>query len=525
MEEIEGQIIEFIYQNELNSYTIAILETNEDEITVTGYLPFINVGDTLKLVGKYVIHQEYGEQFKIETFEKLMPKTLDAIERYLANGTIKGIGPATAKKIVATFGEDTISIFKLEPEKLTQIKGITEEKAKEMSREFIENWELWQIVGFLEKFGVGVSSAKKVYKELGNSSIEEIEANPYLLVDIIQNVDFRKIDKMALDIGISADNSKRVKSGIKYALGKISINGHSCVLKQNLEKYVTELLGIDTGFIEDSLIELKVKDEIYIENRDEEQWIYLKYFYDAEVNIAKKIILMNEAKNIKKISSFKKELEKAQKNIDIELSEKQKEAIKQVNENNVTIITGGPGTGKTTIIKTIIDLYQTHGKKVVLCAPTGRAAKRITETTGQEAKTLHRLLEIGKIEDDVKNVNYDVSPVDADVIVIDETSMVDIFLMNYLVRGIYQGTKLVLVGDVDQLPSVGPGNVLKDIIESGQVQTTHLDEIFRQAATSKITLNAHKVNEGQNFIKPQDSSDLKQDFFYINESNRRKNAK
>lgn len=525
MEEIQGQIIEFIYQNELNSYTIAVLETNEDEITVTGYLPFINVGDTLKLVGKYVMHQEYGEQFKIETFEKLMPKTLDAIERYLANGTIKGIGPATAKKIVDTFGEDTINVFKLEPKKLAQIKGITEQKALEMSKEFIENWELWQIVGFLEKFGVGVSSAKKVYKELGNSSIEEIEANPYLLVDIIQNVDFKKIDKMALDIGISADNSKRVKSGIKYALSKISINGHSCCLKQNLEKYVTELLGIDKDTIEDSLLELKVKDEIYIESRNEEEWVYLKYFYDAEMNIAKKIILMNSAKNIKKISSFKKELEKAQKNIDIELSEKQKEAIKQVNENNVTVITGGPGTGKTTIIKTIIDLYKSHGKKVVLCAPTGRAAKRITETTGEEAKTLHRLLEIGKIEDDVKNVNYDVSPIDADVIVIDEISMVDMFLMNYLVKGIYQGTKLVLVGDIDQLPSVGPGNVLKDIIESGQVQTIHLDEIFRQAATSKIILNAHKVNEGQSFIKPQEVADLKQDFFYINEVSRRKNAR
>ena len=520
MEELEGQIVELIYQNDLNSYTIAILQTEEDEITVTGYLPFINIGDTLKLFGKYVMHQEYGEQFKIETFEKLMPQTLDAIERYLANGTIKGIGPAIAKRIVQTFGEDTINIFKFEPQKLAQIKGISETKAEEMSQEFIENWELWQIVGFLEKFGISVSSAKKIYKELGNSTIEEIESNPYILIDIVQNVDFKKIDKMALDLGFSLDNTKRVKSGIKFALGRISINGHSCTLKQNLEKYVSELLGVDNDTIENALRELKIKDEVVIENRDEEEWIYLKHYYDAEMNIAKKILLLQQAKNIKKISSFDKELKKAEKSIEIDLSEKQKQALKQVNENNVCVITGGPGTGKTTIIKTIIDLYKVRGKKVVLCAPTGRAAKRITETTGEDAKTLHRLLEIGKIEDDVKNVNYDVAPIDADVIVVDEISMVDMFLMNYLVKGIYQGTKLVLVGDADQLPSVGPGNILKDIIESETIPTIHLDEIFRQAATSKIILNAHNVNEGKTFIKSEE--DLKDDFFYVNEASQEK---
>lgn len=525
MEELQGQIIEFIFQNDVNSYTIAVVETNEgEEITVTGYLPFINVGDTLKMFGKHIIHQEYGEQFKIETFEKLMPQTLDALERYLANGTIKGIGPSIAKRIVTTFGEDTINVFKFEPKKLAQIKGITETRAEEMSKEFVENWELWQIVGFLEKFGINVSSAKKIYKELGTSTIEEIENNPYLLVDIIQNVDFKKIDKMALDLGMSLDNTKRVKSGIKFSLGKISLNGHCCTLKQNLIKYVSDLLGVDTDRIEESLRELILKEEIEIEKRYEEEWVYLKYFYDAENNIAQKLLTLQNSKNIKKMSNFNKELEKAEKANSIELSEKQKEAIKKVNENNVTVITGGPGTGKTTIIKTLIDIYKIHGKKVVLCAPTGRAAKRITETTGEEAKTLHRLLEIGKIEDDFKNVNNNnITPIDADVIVVDEISMVDMFLMNYLLKAVYLGTKLVLVGDADQLPSVGPGNILKDIIESGTIETIHLNEIFRQAAKSKIILNAHRVNEGNQFIKSNESDDeLKQDFFYINENSQEK---
>ncbi len=521
MEEIQGQIVELIYQNEVNSYTIAVLETDKEEITITGYLPFISVGDTLKLVGKYVTHQQYGEQFKIETFEKIMPQTVEALERYLANGTIKGIGPSTAKKIVETFGEETIHIFKFEPKKLAQIRGITETKAEEMSKEFIENWELWQIVGFLEKFGVNVSNSKNIYKKLGPSTIEEIESNPYILIDLVQNIDFKKIDKMALDLGFSRDNTKRVKSGIKYSLGKIGLNGHSCTLKQNLIKYVKELLGVEIDIIESSIYELKLKEKIELEERDNNEWIYLKHYYDAEVNIARKINLLQTSKNIKKIAFFNKELEKAEKNISINLSQKQKEAIKKVNENNVTVITGGPGTGKTTIIKTLIDIYKAHGKKIVLCAPTGRAAKRITETTGEDAKTLHRLLEIGKIEDDYKNVNAEVAPIDADVIVVDEISMVDMFLMNYLLNAIYQGTKLVLVGDSDQLPSVGAGNILKDIIDSKTIETIHLDEIFRQAATSKIILNAHRVNQGEGFLVG-DKEELKQDFFYINEINQNK---
>jgi len=544
--EIIGEVKEIIYQNEINSYTVAEFETETVETVIVGYLPFINVGDTLKLTGKIVTHQDYGEQFKVDTFEKMMPKTLGALERYLANGTIKGVGPATAKKIVDTFGEETIHVLKFEPQRLAQIKGINNEKAISISETFIENWELWQIVGYLEKFGIGVQNAKNVYKKLGQNAIEEIEANPYILIDVANNVDFKKIDKMAIDIGLPYNNEKRIKSGIKYAILCAITNGHCTVLRENLIKFCIELLNVSREEIEDNLIDLKVKNEIIEEERiseiesiiyeaggqvqdgeKEEKWIYLTSFYRAEQNIADRIKILNNSKNIKKIDNIKKELKKIEKNSDIELSEKQKEAIEAINENNVCIITGGPGTGKTTIIKTVIELYKLHGKKPVLCAPTGRAAKRMTETTGEEAKTLHRLLEIGKVEEEgrIASVDYDVAPLDADVVIVDEMSMVDVFLMNYLIKALYQGTKLVLVGDVDQLPSVGPGSILKDLINSNEITTIVLNKIFRQAAKSKIILNAHRVNEGESFITKEEieeKEELKEDFFYIKEQNQDK---
>ena len=547
--ELTGEVKEIIYQNEINSYTVAEFETDNEEITIVGYLPFINVGDILKLIGKIVTHQDYGEQFKVDTFEKMMPQTLGSLERYLSNGTIKGVGPATAKKIVNTFKEETIHVLKFEPHKLAQIKGINEEKAISISQDFIENWEVWQIVGYLEKFGIGVQNAKNVYKQLGTNAIEEIEANPYILIDVANNVDFKKIDKMALNIGLPYNNDKRVKSGIKYALMCATLNGHCTVLEDNLKTFCKELLGVSNEELEENIIELKVKGDIVEEKRIEQSneektelekilkeangkiinettWVYLAPFYNAEENIANRIAILKNSPNIKKIKNIKVELKKIEEHSDIELSEKQKEAIEAINENNVCIITGGPGTGKTTIIKTIIELYKKHGKKPVLCAPTGRAAKRMTETTGEEAKTLHRLLEIGKMEEEGKiaSVDYDVAPLDADVVIVDEVSMVDLFLMNYLLKALYQGTKLVLVGDSDQLPSVGPGSILKDLIESGKITTIVLNKIFRQAAKSKIILNAHRVNEGESFltkekIEEENLKDLKQDFFYINEAN------
>lgn len=517
--ELSGQLTEIIYQNEVNSYLIGILENEEDTITIVGYMPFLVEGDYIKVIGNFVTHKEYGKQFKVETFEKVMPKTLDSLEKYLSNGTIKGIGPATAKKIVATFGEDTINVFKFEPEKLTQIKGITKEKAIEMAQCFVENWELWQIVGFLDNFGISPANAKTIYKKLGPQTIDEIESNPYILIDLVKGVDFTKLDKYALENGFEINNYKRIKCGIKYSLVKITYNGHCCTLEANLIKYVKELLKVEDDDIEHCLIDLNVKEEIVIEKREDENWVYSKEIYDAEANIASKLILLDSAQNIKRIVGFDSELEKIEKAGNINLSAKQKEAIQAINSNNVVIITGGPGTGKTTIIKNVIDIYKSHGKKVVLCAPTGRAAKRMTEMTGEEAKTLHRLLEIGKIEKDNEFtiMNYEVAPIDADVIIVDEASMVDIYLMNYLLNGIYQGTKLILVGDTDQLPSVGPGSVLKDIINSERIKTIFLDEIFRQAAQSKIIVNSHRVNDGEYFLDKEEQEGLKDDFFYIKE--------
>lgn len=520
--EITGEITAVIYKNEVNSYTIAEFETDEEMTTIVGYLPFINVGDSLKLEGKFVEHKDYGRQFKVDTFEKIMPQTTEALKRYLANGNIKGIGEAIAKRIIDKFGEETIHVFRYEPLRLAEIRGISKEGAKEMSASFIENWEVWQIVGFLERFGIGAEYAKKVYDLLGVNAIEQIESNPYILIDLAKGVDFKQIDKMALDLGVSYDNEKRVTSGIKYGLIRSTYNGNTCVVKENLIEFVINLLDVSTENIENALIQLNNNKEIVIEKRENIEYIYLFNFYNTEEQIALRIKKLQNARNVKKISNIEEFLEKIEKNSSIELSDKQKNALKMVNDNNVTIITGGPGTGKTTIIKNVIDIYEEKGKKVILAAPTGRAAKRMTETTGKEASTLHRLLEIGKIDDDnlfKNNDNYQGAPIDADIVIIDEVSMMDMFIMNYLLKCIYQGTKLVLVGDVDQLASVGPGSVLKDLIASNQVATVSLDKIFRQAAKSKIILNAHKVNNGEMFLSKEElEEDTKEDFFFIKEN-------
>ena len=526
--EIKGRIRDIIYRNEINSYTIATFETDEEETTVVGYLPFIEKGDSLKITGNFVEHPEYGRQLKIETFEKLMPEDLDSIENYLANGKFKGIGPATAKKMVNTFGKDVINIIKFEPEKLSCIKGITEEKAIEISQSFNENWEVWQIVSYLEKFGIGPQSAEEIYKKLGPNTITTIEENPYILIDLTVRVNFAQIDQIAIKMGMDLENDKRIRSGIKYALKLSTNNGHCAVLYENLIQFVKDLLNVSESMIENNIIFLKTKNEIVLEDRENQEWVYLYNYYMAEKNVAESLITLDNYLNVKEISNFEKKLKKIEKHSDLELSEKQREAVIAVQEHNVCVITGGPGTGKTTIIKTIIEMYKQEEKKVVLCAPTGRAAKRMSEATGEEAKTLHRLLEIGKTSsDELQNIdpNVEVAPLDADVIIVDEVSMVDIFLMNYLLQAIYKGTKLVLVGDSNQLPSVGPGNVLKDIIQSERLTTITLNKIFRQAAKSKIILNSHKVNEGISIFskdEQNENEELIEDFFFINETNKLK---
>ena len=374
--ELSGEVLGIIYQNELNSYTIAEIyseETGKIE-TIVGYLPFIVEGDNLKLIGKFVEHKEYGTQFKVDTFEKMLPQTLDSLERYLCNGSIKGVGPSTAKKIVGKFGENTIDILKYDPIELSKIKGISKDKAMEISESFIESWEVWQIVKFLEKFNIGIENSKKIYDTLGVNAISKIEENPYILIDLARGIDFKQIDKMALDLGIDVSSIKRVTSGIKYSLIQTTYNGHSCVLLQNLEDYVVNLLNIKFEEVEEGIINLRAKGDIIIETRDDDfEWVYLANFYNAEVSIANRLIKLDSAKNSKKSKSFDEDLEKIEKKNMIELSPKQKEAVKAVNKHNVVIITGGPGTGKTTIIKTIIDIYHKQNKKVVLAAPTRKS--------------------------------------------------------------------------------------------------------------------------------------------------------
>ena len=560
--ELYGELIDIKYKNELNSYCIGVLKLDDDsiekykseydkhemqtlfdeldeEVTIVGYLPFVNVGDTLKIVGKLVEHQEYGKQIKVDTFKKSMPKTTKSLERYLANCGLKGIGPVTAKNIVNMFGNDTINVIKFEPEKLAYIKGINKTKALEIANKFIEKWETWQIVGYLEKFGIGPQNAEKVYKSLGINAIDEIEANPYILIDLVNKVNFEQIDRMALNLGFEYNNEKRIRSGIKHALIIMTLNGHCCTKYESLIEYVKKLLNVNEKEIEECIINMKAKEDIVFEERDGYEWIYLYQYYKVEKKVADRLIELDNCDNIKKISNFNKELEIFEKKSNIGLSEKQKDAIRAINEHNVCVITGGPGTGKTTIIKTIIDIFKNNKMKHVLCAPTGRAAKKMSEATGEEAKTLHRLLEIGKIADEDQSIHTEVSvtPIDGDIVIVDEMSMVDIFLMNYLCKAIYKGTKLVLVGDIDQLPSVGPGNVLKDIIDSNAITTITLNKIFRQAARSKIIVNAHRVNEGTCFLtKDENLSDTENkdnesneneekylnDFFYISETNKQK---
>lgn len=508
--EIKGQIENIIYANESNGYTVCELVSEKQVVTVVGYLPFINVGDVIIASGDMIQHNVYGEQLKVNSFEKVMPSSLDEIEKYLGSGIIKGVGPVTAKKIVDRFGDESIYVLKCEPYKLSEIKGINGEKAQIISEEFNKLWELWQIVTFLQKYDIGTANATRVYNKLGVNSINIIKDNPYILLDILYGVGFEKIDKIASGLGIEFDSPYRVSSAIKHGLKLALKNGHTCVLKQSLVEFVMNTLGVPLELVTNEMTSLSYAKEIYIEN----EMVFLKDYYEAEENVAKKLVSMSLDK-VKKSINLDKKIEEQEQKIGIELSNEQKDAIKMVFNSKVSIITGGPGTGKTTIIKMLVNLLNYDRMSIALCAPTGRAAKRITETTGEEAKTLHRFLEIGKLDEDGVDINYNVSKIDKDVVIVDEVSMVDIVLMNYLVRALKDTTRLVLIGDSDQLPSVGAGVVLKDLINSEIIPTMKLTEIYRQAKESKIVVNAHMINNGEKI----DLTDKTGDFLFARETN------
>lgn len=513
MDEIQGTIHEVVFRNEQNGYTVLELEDNKDIHTLVGYFSFINIGETIKVYGKWVQHPDYGTQFKVETYTAVTPATVNGIEKYLASGLIPGIGPHTAKKLVEKFGLDTLDIIQYNPDRLTEVEGIGEKKAARIFEAFQEQKELRDIMMFLEQYGIGPAYAVRIYKTYGAGTIAEIKENPYKLADDVFGIGFKMADSVALSMGISKSSEYRIASGTRYVLNQYHGNGHSFVPQEELVKASAAILGVDEARIEDILLKLFIDKKIVVDTVGDIRAVYSVPFFKAELGTARRLMQLSYYGIPPLDVDVDKDIEAIEKEDGIELAENQRKAVKEAASKGILVITGGPGTGKTTTIKTIIKLFEKKGLDVLLAAPTGRAAKRMQEATGREAKTIHRLLEYGCGESDEEaffQKNED-SPLECDAIIIDEVSMIDILLMNNLLKAIAEGTRVVLVGDVDQLPSVGPGNVLRDIIDSGAVPVVRLNEIFRQAESSMIVVNAHKINRGEApAISPKNS-----DFFFI----------
>ena len=492
---IEGKVATIIFRNETNFWTVMLLKKDKGYITAVGETQDLEVGDLLELEGEEGYHKVYGEQFKFSTYKKILPKTDIALIQYIADN-VKGIGKKTAKNIVDSFGENTTNVIRFEPQKLEKVKGLNSDKIDELNHFFTEEWEKWNAIEYLSNFGISVVTANKIYQILGSDTIDIIKENPYSLTTFIKRLEFKVVDEIGRKLGISLDNEDRVDTGLVYAMNKIIEFGHTCVKKENLISYASELLQVSSKDIENSIARLILKETLYKQIIQDDEYIFKRSLFLAEDNIAQNVVL-HTLKEIKK-KDYTKQIERVSKENGIDLSNEQKEAISTCLNSSISIVTGGPGTGKTTIIKCIIDILENLKKEYVLCAPTGRAAKRIKETTGKEAKTLHRLLEITKLEDNDLDAYYDtpVMQVDTDVIIIDEASMIDTMMMNNIFKAISSSTKLILVGDVDQLPSVGPGSVLEDIIASNVVNVIYLKQIYRQSAMSDIIVNAHKVNSG-----------------------------
>ena len=518
--DLKGEVIYIVFSNEQNGYKVIKFKAEKETITVTGILPDIFEGDILTLYGTYKLVKKYGQQFEVDSFQKEMPQSEVAIIKYLSNGNIRGVGKVLAERIVKKFKENTIEILRKTPERLKEIKGITKETAINIGENFNENWEVWKVVAALAKYSISAEHAKRAYTMYGTLAINVIEKTPYRLIDVSRNITFKQIDKIAINNGTELTDSDRIESAIKYILMNAANDGNSCMNKKVLVSEGIKLTETSKEIIENTIINMSAKEFIKSEIRDGEAWIYLSHFAEIENQIAENLFRLKNAKQEKKLEDIELKIVLTEKKLDIELSEKQKEAIKLINNNNTCIVTGGPGTGKTTIIRSIIELYENTGKNIRLCAPTGRAAKRMSETTKKEALTLHKMLELTVDDDDrryISNNDYEVAPLEADIVIVDEISMIDMFLMRTFLKSIYTGTKVVFVGDQDQLASVGPGNVLKDMILSEKIPTVCLDKIFRQAAKSKIIVNAHRINSGEMFISKEEVEDMNDDFFFINE--------
>ncbi len=529
MKTISGYVENITYRNEDNGFTVLTLSSGKKNITCTGTFGYIGEGEYVEIEGEEVFHEVYGSQIKVKNYE-IVPATDElSIRKYLGSGAIKGIGVVLADRIVDKFGEDTFRIIEEEPEMLSNIRGITDRKAMDIYRQVEEKRDMRDVMIFLQGYGISPTLSTKIFNVYGIKVYDIIQTNPYRLADDISGVGFKTADEIARKAGVEVNASIRIKSGMCYALSEASMSGHTYLPKARLVEYTINLLGLRDQYMNaDGTYNMEILDncftELVLEKRlivkmiDDVEAVFLSVFYYSELNIARMLLDLNiETKEDDYVTGIK--LDTIENMTDIKLDELQRAAVIATQNNGVSIITGGPGTGKTTTINAIIQMFESDGMEVSLAAPTGRAAKRMTEATGHDAKTIHRLLEItGGTDDadlDAKFGRNEQNPLDTDVIIVDEMSMVDTFLIHALLKAILIGTKLVLVGDVNQLASVGPGNVLKDIIDSNMFSVTQLTKVFRQAGESGIVTNAHKINAGEKVLLDNSTKD----FLYIGRDN------
>ena len=517
-ETVTGYIDHVIFRNEDNGYTVMVMKGTEDdsELTCVGTFPALTQGASIEAVGNYTTHPVYGRQFQISSYTEKMPEDALAMERYLGSGAIKGIGAALAARIVRRFGDDTMRIVEEEPERLAEIKGISEKKAMEIAEQMTEKADMRRAMIFLQKYGISLNLGARIYQKYGQTVYSVLQENPYRLAEDISGVGFKIADEIASRIGIHTDSDYRIRSGMLYTLLQASGEGHTYLPKEELFFRASQLLGVDPSYMEKHLMDMVVDRKLIVKETEEGDVVYPARFYYLELNTARMLCELNilcpedEQMMAKRIARIEKET-------DTELDEMQKQAIMAAARHGLFILTGGPGTGKTTTINAIIRYFEEEGAELRLAAPTGRAAKRMTEATGYEAQTIHRLLELNGMpegEQEGRTVHFDrnsENPLEADVIIIDEMSMVDIALMHSLLLAVTAGTRLILVGDENQLPSVGPGNVLRDIIRSRCFSVVELKKIFRQASESDIVVNAHKINHGEQVTINNKS----RDFFFL----------
>lgn len=514
LETIKGYVDHIVFRNDENGYTVFHLTNDDGEVTCVGSFPYISEGELLRLSGEYITHNMYGLQLQVSEHEVLEPEDLISIERYLGSGAIKGLGAVLAGRIVRKFKGDTFRIIEEEPERLAEVSGISERKAREIAEQVYEKKDMRKAMIYLQKFGITVALAAKIYERYGQNVYRVMEENPYQLAEQIAGVGFKTADDIARKIGIHTDSDYRIRSGIFYTLLQATTDGHIYLPERELISRVKALLEIEIGDITQYLMDLAIERKVIVKETEEEKRIYPAQYYYMELNTAKMLHDLNVKYEIADVTVTHR-LHQIESNAEMELDDRQRQAVIAAARNGVLVLTGGPGTGKTTTINAMIRYFESEGMDIYLAAPTGRAAKRMTEATGYEARTIHRMLELGYVPEGEDNqMHYgrnEENPLEADVIIIDEMSMVDLPLMNVLLRAVTVGTRLILVGDKDQLPSVGPGSILKDLIASGCFPVITLNKIFRQAEESDIVVNAHKINRGEAVILDNKS----RDFFFL----------